>query len=52
LRIEGEGAEDKALQLSGTDVVGWTVIVKPSEIFYDNSSRAPATTPEASKIHR
>ncbi|VYS65739.1 unnamed protein product [Arabidopsis thaliana] len=52
LRIEGEVAEDKALQLSGTDVGGWTVLVKPSEIIYDNSSHAPATTPEASKIHR
>ncbi|KAG7607970.1 RNA-binding domain superfamily [Arabidopsis suecica] len=51
LRIEGEVAEDKALQLSGTDVGGWTVLVKPSEIIYDNSSHAPATTPEASKIH-
>jgi len=50
--IKGEGAEDKALQLSGTDVGGWTVLVKPSEIIYYNSSHAPATTPEASKIHR
>ncbi|EFH53612.1 predicted protein [Arabidopsis lyrata subsp. lyrata] len=28
MRIEGEGAEDKALELSGTDVGGWTAIEK------------------------
>ncbi|KAG7559671.1 RNA-binding domain superfamily [Arabidopsis thaliana x Arabidopsis arenosa] len=28
MRIEGEGAEEKALELSGTDVGGWTAIVK------------------------
>ncbi|CAH8269877.1 unnamed protein product [Arabidopsis lyrata] len=29
MRIEGEDVEEKALQLSGTDVGGWTAIVKP-----------------------
>ncbi|KAG7553973.1 RNA recognition motif domain [Arabidopsis suecica] len=39
MRIEGEGAEDKALQLSGTDVGGWTAIVKRApyqKVFMDD----------------
>ncbi|CAH8269905.1 unnamed protein product [Arabidopsis lyrata] len=46
--IEGDDAEEKALQLSGTDVGGWTAIVKPvpsQKIFYDDSWSA--ATPEA-----
>ncbi|KAL1193229.1 Nucleolin 1 [Cardamine amara subsp. amara] len=30
IRFEGKGAQDKALQLDGTDVGGWTAIVKPA----------------------
>ncbi|CAL9229007.1 unnamed protein product [Arabidopsis halleri] len=53
MKIKGEDAKEKALQLSGTDVGGWTAIVKPvpsQKIFYDDSWSA--ATPEASKIHR
>ncbi|KAG7549354.1 RNA-binding domain superfamily, partial [Arabidopsis thaliana x Arabidopsis arenosa] len=48
MKIKGEDAKEKALQLSGTDVGGWTVIVKPvpsQKIFYDDSWSA--ATPEA-----
>ncbi|CAH8267421.1 unnamed protein product [Arabidopsis lyrata] len=47
MRIEGEGAEDKALELSGTDVGGWTAIVKaaPCDAFI-----TPETEPKLIQI--
>ncbi|CAH8269907.1 unnamed protein product [Arabidopsis lyrata] len=57
MRIEGEGAEEKALQLSGTDVGGWTAIVKPApsqKVFMDDPWYAGprcAAAPADTKTH-
>ncbi|CAH2067031.1 unnamed protein product [Thlaspi arvense] len=41
LYITGEGAEEKALKLSGSDVGGWTVIVITDRITEPSARRAP-----------
>ncbi|EOA22456.1 hypothetical protein CARUB_v10003104mg, partial [Capsella rubella] len=48
--MSGEDVEEKALQLSGTDVGGWTVIVKPAPL--QKELRDPQQTRKATKPHR
>ncbi|KAG7549328.1 hypothetical protein ISN45_Aa06g002300 [Arabidopsis thaliana x Arabidopsis arenosa] len=55
MRIEGEDVEEKALQLSGTDVGGWTAIVKPAplqKVFIDDPCCPDLLLPRQTKHTR